>query len=286
MCCLSLGNPKNYIIRGIMPPVENLRPVIAGQTTSPQIYRSANPSGSSEVISDLRIHTVIDLRSTREVRKDKHLAAFENGLAEAGARRHHVDLTLGMHMRVAKSLRMQDLAACLGYALTCQLKRAEIELIRRSPLGRSGGLEWLYLSFLENQERRKSELRHLFEILADAKAYPVLIHCSAGKDRTGLVVALLLRLAGVGDDDILDDYELSNKGLESMRTLIATETRRVGMSEELGECKREAMRKAMDWIDTNYGSVEVFLESIGVGRQTQAAVVANAFAGGDGERAT
>lgn len=50
-----------------------------------------------------------------------------------------------------------------------------------------------------------------FQVLADPKAYPVLFHCSAGKDRTGILSALLLDLLGTPREIIYDDY------LHSMR---------------------------------------------------------------------
>ena len=39
----------------------------------------------------------------------------------------------------------------------------------------------------------------------------MVFHCAAGKDRTGLVAALLLAALGVSEADILDDYELTNR---------------------------------------------------------------------------
>ena len=45
--------------------------------------------------------------------------------------------------------------------------------------------------------------------LAEPGGTPALIHCTAGKDRTGLSIAFLLAALGVGEPDILDDYELS-----------------------------------------------------------------------------
>jgi protein tyrosine/serine phosphatase len=48
-----------------------------------------------------------------------------------------------------------------------------------------------------------------FRVLADADG-PVLIHCAAGKDRTGVLAALTHRLAGVAEDDIVSDYLLTN----------------------------------------------------------------------------
>lgn len=52
--------------------------------------------------------------------------------------------------------------------------------------------------------------RRTFEALAD-RPTPVLIHCAAGKDRTGVLVALLQRAAGVAEDDVMADYLLTNR---------------------------------------------------------------------------
>ena len=46
--------------------------------------------------------------------------------------------------------------------------------------------------------------------LLEADSYPQLYHCTAGKDRTGVATALLLKLLGVADDQIMDDFMLSN----------------------------------------------------------------------------
>lgn len=45
--------------------------------------------------------------------------------------------------------------------------------------------------------------------LAEPDALPAIVHCTAGKDRTGLVIACLLAIAGVSDDDIIADYAAS-----------------------------------------------------------------------------
>ena len=59
-------------------------------------------------------------------------------------------------------------------------------------------------------ERHRSEFARAFAALADADDGAVVFHCLAGKDRTGLIAALLLRLAGASIEDVAADYELSD----------------------------------------------------------------------------
>lgn len=76
----------------------------------------------------------------------------------------------------------------------------------------------VYLSMLEPG----TGLMRAVELVA-AEPAPVLVHCAAGKDRTGLVVALVLRLVGVERDAVLADFALTTDAMpEVMRRLIAT----------------------------------------------------------------
>lgn len=62
----------------------------------------------------------------------------------------------------------------------------------------------LYISMSEN----KNFIKQVFETLANYEK-TVLYHCTAGKDRTGVITALLYKLVGVSDIDIIADYEVS-----------------------------------------------------------------------------
>ncbi len=53
--------------------------------------------------------------------------------------------------------------------------------------------------------------RRLFDIARDESNWPILIHCSAGKDRTGIAVALLMESLGVGRESIMADFLLTNE---------------------------------------------------------------------------
>ncbi|MEU6235213.1 tyrosine-protein phosphatase [Kitasatospora sp. NPDC047058] len=69
---------------------------------------------------------------------------------------------------------------------------------------------WRYLAdrFAEVAEDGVVEIREVLELIAAADR-PVVFHCASGKDRTGLVAALVLTLAGVGEDDVAADFALT-----------------------------------------------------------------------------
>lgn len=56
--------------------------------------------------------------------------------------------------------------------------------------------------------------------IRDHPSQPLVIHCSAGKDRTGIIVALILSLAGASDETIADEYALTELGLGALREVI------------------------------------------------------------------
>ncbi|KAM3547415.1 hypothetical protein ARSEF4850_010040, partial [Beauveria asiatica] len=62
----------------------------------------------------------------------------------------------------------------------------------------------------------RSKMRELVVFMHQNSSGAVILHCSLGKDRTGVVVALLLALLGASDDQIADDFALSGPGLAPM----------------------------------------------------------------------
>ena len=83
----------------------------------------------------------------------------------------------------------------------------------------AGQMADMYVAMLEFAGPAFAEVVRL---AADPANHPMVFHCTAGKDRTGVAAALLLGALGVADDDLLDDYELtttyrSAKRIESLR---------------------------------------------------------------------
>jgi protein-tyrosine phosphatase len=111
------------------------------------------------------------------------------------------------------------------------------------------------------------EFGRIVTAVARAPAGTVALHCHAGKDRTGIVVALLLRLAGVGDPAIAEDYVLSDLGLQQVyREWIAE----AGDPQERARRAREAVSRpesilsTLAHVDARHGGVERYLLDAGV----------------------
>ncbi len=98
----------------------------------------------------------------------------------------------------------------------------------------------VYLEFLERYAPRFAAA---VGAVAAAQRPGVLVHCLGGKDRTGLVVALLLRVAGVGRDEVAADYALSGEYLAaSSEAWIAAAGARTSASCGAGSASRLRQR--------------------------------------------
>ncbi len=102
--------------------------------------------------------------------------------------------------------------------------------------------------------------------LSERENLPAIIHCTAGKDRTGIAIALLLKWLGVPDETIIADYSLSNRYFEqfyAFGTRAVKSLNRLGVTGEhikpLLIANPAAMRTALEHVDTQYGSIENYL---------------------------
>ena len=119
-----------------------------------------------------------------------------------------------------------------------------------------------YLTMLE---RRQEAIAGVFKAIADMDG-PVVFHCYAGKDRTGLVAAMVLALAGVDSDAIAADYAETDVHLAARYAewLAAAPPERLeAMRDEL-RCPPEWILGALDHLDHRWGGVEPYLMAGGV----------------------
>ncbi|OJX64707.1 MAG: hypothetical protein BGO95_02945 [Micrococcales bacterium 73-13] len=101
---------------------------------------------------------------------------------------------------------------------------------------------------------------------------PIVVHCTAGKDRTGLVVALTLLAVGVDADRVVADYALTERNLAGAWTegmLRRVRRFRVPMNDRLLEVLAHSpepvLRETLAWVDAEHGGVPAYLDSVGVG---------------------
>ncbi|MEQ8233168.1 MAG: tyrosine-protein phosphatase [Gammaproteobacteria bacterium] len=112
----------------------------------------------------------------------------------------------------------------------------------------------------------------LHELLTpDAAAH--LVHCTSGKDRTGIAIALVLRALGVSVDDVLDDYALSN--LEHQPVDVFEGTAQPEAVAVIMAARPEYLRASLDAIDAEYGDIATYFDkALGFGAAERRALAA------------
>lgn len=112
-------------------------------------------------------------------------------------------------------------------------------------------------------ERRAEVFGGLLAALSDPVNLPAVIHCTAGKDRTGIAAALLLGALGVTRATVLEDYRLTGRvaaaDAQSLKNALAA----AGIPPEAASVMLEAppgpMARALDELDRHYGGTEAYL---------------------------
>ena len=210
----------------------------------------------------------------------------------------------GLYYRAGRQDRMteEDIARLSEFGIRTQLdlrKSDEISVQGRGPLERlgaeyrnlpvipDGGVDQLarlvgdtgisgrrYLGYLEFGPDVWLEM---FEVLASTERVPVLIHCTAGKDRTGVSTAFLLSVLGVPRPVIEADYVLTNRDVARQVDFIE---QNVGFPEGMDRdamslaagVPENAMSDFLDGLDARWGGAIGFLENIGVTRAQMDAI--------------
>lgn len=185
---------------------------------------------AQETLIGLGLRTVIDLRYERE------LVECPNVFAQSG------------------SVRYLNVPLLAGSAAEPATRAADT----------SPSLAGVYRRIVDE---RQDALRTVLAALVEPGALPALIHCTAGKDRTGVIVALLLRLAGVAPQVIAEDYA-ATEGLLAGAFMVdlrrRTEARGVDWEtyQKLLICPPELMLGLLQHVDETYDGVEPYLRRV------------------------
>jgi protein tyrosine/serine phosphatase len=234
-----------------------------GRLKTGVLFRAAHQAEATDqdlaAMAALGIVTIVDLRRPNERERDPS-RRWEGFAAEV------IDNDLGVTGEDPwhTFLRGSDLSVA-------SIRDYLVEYYRRAPF----------------KERHLDLFRRYFQAVAAARG-PVLIHCAAGKDRTGLLAALTHHVAGVADDDVIDDYLLTNNEERFARrgpkfaTIIETATGRRPSDAAM----RTAMGVEADYLATaiaemkgQYGSIDGYLErAVGLDAEGREAVRAHILA--------
>jgi len=105
-----------------------------------------------------------------------------------------------------------------------------------------------------------------FRVLEQTGDLPLVYHCAAGKDRTGIATVLLLSALGVDMETIMRDYFLSNVRLGSFIEKLIKKLYEQGKNGEIirpmMEVRTEYLKAAIDEIDTSFGGMENYLSHV------------------------
>jgi protein-tyrosine phosphatase len=118
-------------------------------------------------------------------------------------------------------------------------------------------------SYRNYVQQNTPRFRSLFAHLVGDRT-PLVIHCTAGKDRTGFACALILHTLGVPDAMISDDYLLTNRFYR--RDPVASTDLPDDVKEVLGTVQASFLAAAFEAVDADYGNLETYLrDGLGIG---------------------
>lgn len=217
-----------------------------GQTRTGALVRAdvptrLTPTGRAALV-DHGVRTMVDLRFTHEVALDWDVYPFR-GLADGADRVTvaYANVPFNMGRDPADDEAFHD-------AYRAATSRSELNRL--------------------DLDRNRPGIVAAVAAIADAAPGGVLVHCHAGKDRTGIVVALLLSLVGVSDDDIADDYARTAVNLEPLIVQwldsITDDADERDRLRALAMPAREAMLDTLAHLRSRYESAEAYLRDGGV----------------------
>jgi protein-tyrosine phosphatase len=187
-----------------------------------------------EAFERLGIRTVLDLRTVGEI--DRHGIVTPEA---AEVERHHLPL-------LERTWSKEEVTDSPSYELVASL----------------------YLDMLGSGAER---FARAFELLAVEGTYPVVFHCTAGKDRTGVLAAVLLSVLGVSDEAVVADYALSRSAVDRWLAWFRAEHPDEELPAEtqaMIDASPRTMRAFLAGLRERYGSPRDYVESLPVAEGT------------------
>jgi protein-tyrosine phosphatase len=197
-----------------------------------------------DVLRGLRLRTVIDLRTRDEL--DRFGRA---GLAD--------DEVVHLHLPMIDEVRREDIAP--DEAAPSPEQRGEL--------------------YFRMVERGGPAVADALRALAGPDALPAVFHCTAGKDRTGVLAALVLGLLGVPDEDIAADYAVTERARERRWAWMEANEPELAaayaqMPTWMWEARAETMLTFLSLVRARHGSIPALLADLGLDQPTLATLTA------------
>ncbi|KAL7625431.1 hypothetical protein AAE478_004651 [Parahypoxylon ruwenzoriense] len=248
------------------------------------LYRSARPDNASpadrrKLVDELGIRTVMDLRSNTEhlMRAQKSQAAALKEDKEAPAPPQPPSAALADSARIP-GLRYREVKVTgrrfekfllsqlswVNYFKLIVLFLLGYRMQAVSLLGREVMLPrgLVGMGFVTMDESG-AEIAEALRAFISPASLPALVHCTQGKDRTGLVVTLVLMVLDVPTDAVAHDYVLSQEGLEAEKEARLEEIGEIGLTPEWGDAPKDFVARMVDYVNTEYGGIDGYLDGIG-----------------------
>ena len=228
-----------------------------GTVRSGLVFRSAAPIGdaSRDALSDLGVSVVVDLRSALEREQQP------------------TDLPASAQARAA------DVLADASYAGAANLGKLAAEALAGQQVADGFAGRDLRAIMLESYRdfvelgSGMAATGDVLRLLADPDAGPVLFHCTAGKDRTGWLAAVLLHILGADWDDITADYLRSGPAVRAMFQGVLARLPDQGAAERLLEpvlgVSPDYLQAARDTAERTHGSLDDYIrDGLGIDDDT------------------
>jgi protein-tyrosine phosphatase len=103
--------------------------------------------------------------------------------------------------------------------------------------------------------------------------YGILVHCTQGKDRTGLIILIILLLLDVPMKAITADYVKSEPELLPEREERMKEITSIGLTEDFAGCPKDWCEKTGEFLEEKFGGVKMYCDGIGFGESEQRQLV-------------
>ena len=158
-----------------------------------------------------------------------------------------------------------------------------VPIYQKEPHARGWKTDTIFPYYCALIDSSQDTIKQVLALMAEPDNFPLMLHCSAGKDRTGLLVALALEMAGVPRETIAADYAPSSDNIEALKPKFrAAFERNTDLTPEVYErlllSPPEAILGLFDFIEEHYESVPAYARKIGLRDEEMALIRKNLLA--------